>query len=459
VDDASTVLRVLESVLREAGYSVECVDNPAAVQARAREFRPDLVFLDFSLPGASAFDLARTLSRDRVTAGVPIVLMSSSSDSLDAYTAPELGIVDHMTKPFAPQALLAVVEHTLRKTGERPLVRQPTCPALVPVAARTLRDEHEAVSRVSAAVVAALAEVVSLEDLEPVVVGRLSKLLGGDALTQDLRTLVRWRAHGPALAGDLARVAIADVLQMLGMQRKTGMLVVTRAPSCITLAISGGAVRLVTGENMGREFLIGSILVREKLIDPGELTLLMQNRHGGGRKRLGSQVVGLGYVSREDLARALKRQSTEFVYELLRWRRGLFEFREVEELPADLTEFDFEMTPDELLMEGYRRVDEWTLIESVLPSFSLVPVRLAGGLERMGDPGLTDEEREVYDKVDGTRRAQDIIDQVGHGAFVVAKVLYRLISARVVGIRSPDGPRTQPPRGGSAHLAPPARQG
>ena len=227
-----------------------------------------------------------------------------------------------------------------------------------------------------------------------------------------------------------------EVLQMLSLQRQSGLLVVKKKGARVTLAFKDGSVRLVTAENLGNEFLLGRILVREGLMEARELELFLSNRKGS-RRRLGSQVVKLGYVSAPDLQKALVRQSSELVYELLRWGHGRFELHRMAELPEQVLEFDFGISMDELLMEGFRRVDEWGLIESVLPSLEAVPVRVPGGHEHLEPVGLTAEEEAVFAQVDGSRRVTDIVVTVGKGTFETARILYRLLSARVVALRQP----------------------
>lgn len=237
---------------------------------------------------------------------------------------------------------------------------------------------------------------------------------------------------GPALSGDFAMVPIAEVLQLLSLQRQSGFLIARRDQLVIPIAMKEGKVRLVTGENIPNELLLGNIVVRERLMEPKDLEVLLNNRRGT-RRLLGAQLVRLGYVSREELHKALRRQSAELVYELIRWGRGSFEFDRTEALPPEVLEFDFDLSMDELLMEGFRRVDEWGLIEGAIPSFEDVPQQIQGA---SADRELTDEETTVLEAVDGRRSVQDVIDVVGWGTFQVAAVLYRLVAARVVSLRA-----------------------
>ena len=222
---------------------------------------------------------------------------------------------------------------------------------------------------------------------------------------------------------------MAEVLQLLALQRQSGILTVELDSRIVSIALHQGRVRLVTSENLSKDFLLGTILVREKLIEPRELELFLSNRKGT-RRRLGSQMVKLGYVTQEGLTRAMQRQSSELVYELLRWGRGRFEFYRRDELPEQVVEFDFSISIDELLMEGFRRVDEWGLIEGALPSFDAVPRFLAGART----DALEDDEQLALTMVDGERSVREIIDAVGEGTFAGARLLYRLVAAHVIAV-------------------------
>ena len=115
VDDSATVLRVMEAVLTEAGYDVVCLDGAGEVLETARREAPDLVFVDFAMPGVNGFGVCQALGVDPEVDSIPIVLMSTRGDPVGERFVREMGIVDHITKPFAPEALLALVQHILRK--------------------------------------------------------------------------------------------------------------------------------------------------------------------------------------------------------------------------------------------------------------------------------------------------------------------------------------------------------
>ncbi len=426
IDDSHIVLRVVEGVLVKAGYTVHCLDQGTDVVDNAVRFQPDLVLVDFAMPDVNGYDVCRALGEHALLEGVPIVIMSTKGDPVVDKFVRTMGVVDHITKPFAPAALLAVVEHRLTKSNREPTQRRPT-----EFNAQLVTPQLErlaGVLRESGVFESVQHEVLVAEML------RLSRLPHVARAVHDVLLTI---PGGPAMSGDFTMVPIAEVMQLLALQRQSGFLIARRDQVVVSIAMKEGKVRLVTGENIPNELLLGNIVVRERLMEPKDLEVLLNNRRGT-RRLLGAQLVRLGYVSREELHNALRRQSAELVYELIRWGRGSFEFERAEALPPEVLEFDFDLTIDELLMEGFRRVDEWGLIETAIPSFDDVPFQTPGGAV---DRTFTETEATVLAAVDGRRSVQEIIDVVGSGTFQVATLLYRLVAARVVSLRAqaPEG--------------------
>ena len=419
VDDSPTSLRLMESVLTQAGFEVLCVaEGPRALGA-IRRARPSVVFLDSTLPGVDVLGLCETLGEDASLADMDLVLMTTRAE---AGTELHRSVTDRITKPFTPEALLALLDHLLtrnRAEVRRHAVELPPGPG-------------------ESAAVRTLAEGLAVR-LEPderrraLLADRLRQVFSDPLVAADLWAAARETPAAPVLLADLERLPLPEILQGLALQRQTGILTADRGGQRIHVAFKDGAVRLVVGDGVGPEYLLGNILVREGLLEPHELAEVLQNRRGTTR-RLGRQVVQLGYCSADDLRRALWRQSSELIYELLRWRHGHYEFRSADDLPPEMLDFELGVGIEALLMEGYRRVDEWGLIEKVLPSFDVVPVRVEGAHAALAQ--LTPDERRVYDQVDGRRPVRDVVEAVGGGAFEVARLLYGLVSARVITVES-----------------------
>jgi hypothetical protein len=161
-----------------------------------------------------------------------------------------------------------------------------------------------------------------------------------------------------------------------------------------------------------------------------ELELLLKQREAGNTL-LGQLLVQRGYLAHEDLARVLERQSCELVYEALLWRRGRYTFRPgAASREADLAQLG--LSAETILMEGFRRVDEWLLIEEKIEDFDVVFVRDDLAVERFGLDKLTHEERTVLDAVDGRRALREIVDLTQMGSFLVSKLLFRLLGVQLI---------------------------
>jgi hypothetical protein len=179
------------------------------------------------------------------------------------------------------------------------------------------------------------------------------------------------------------------------------------------------------------EFLLGRFVVDGELMQRAELDAVLETRPAQP-KLLGQQLVKLGHISAPDLRSSLIRQSSELVYELLRWRHGSFRFTAGAEPPPSVIDAALGLDVEAVLMEGYRRVDEWHLIERAIDDFDIVFLRNEDQVSQMGRGRLTREELAVLELVNGKHTVQEIIRKSRMGSFEVSKMLYRLLSLKLV---------------------------
>src|SRR6476660_1687548 len=115
VDDDTALAEMLGIVLRGEGYEPTlCADGDQAL-AMFREHKPDLVLLDLMLPGMDGIDVCRAI---RAESGVPIVMLTAKTDTIDIVVGLESGADDYIVKPFKPQELVARIRARLRGGGE-----------------------------------------------------------------------------------------------------------------------------------------------------------------------------------------------------------------------------------------------------------------------------------------------------------------------------------------------------
>ena len=143
-------------------------------------------------------------------------------------------------------------------------------------------------------------------------------------------------------------------------------------------------------------------------------------------KRIGELLVAQGAVTRDELHAQIRLQIEEAVYYLFTWMQGTFNFEaDVHPEEQDLL---VSINPESLLLEGARRVDEWSLIEKKIPSFDLVFDVDRGKLAESGVL-LPREQQVIIDLLDGRRDVAAVIEESGLGEFDVGKAIYGLVTA------------------------------
>ena len=113
IDDSPTDVRVFTTLLERAGHRVDAVNNAEDGIERVRVTQPELVIMDVIMPGMNGFQATRTLTRDPVTAGVPIVIITTKSMETDRVWGMRQGAKAFITKPVNEKELLACIDELL----------------------------------------------------------------------------------------------------------------------------------------------------------------------------------------------------------------------------------------------------------------------------------------------------------------------------------------------------------
>src|SRR5881398_3743271 len=111
VDDDPALAEMLTIVLRGEGFDTAVVADGSRALPALRELKPDLVLLDLMLPGMNGIDVCRAI---RAESGVPIVMLTAKSDTVDVVLGLESGADDYVIKPFKPKELVARLKARLR---------------------------------------------------------------------------------------------------------------------------------------------------------------------------------------------------------------------------------------------------------------------------------------------------------------------------------------------------------
>jgi hypothetical protein len=227
-----------------------------------------------------------------------------------------------------------------------------------------------------------------------------------------------------ALEGTLQDFALVDILQLIGMQRKTGVLTLVRKDETINVVVQDGMVVWATPPDEVFEANLGRVLVRRELITRERWEEVRQ-----GRARKGQRLVPFlqegQWVSPRDLEKVVQRLVLETLFRALRWRDGKYSF--AAQAQVDLSRGQVPPVGTEtILLEAVRQMDEWPMIERRIPSLDLVVQRSSRPAYREQAPP---EALSVLQLVDGRRSAREIAELCDLGEFDAYKGIADLLAA------------------------------
>jgi len=259
-----------------------------------------------------------------------------------------------------------------------------------------------------------------------------------------------------ALRGTLKDFGIADILQLIAQQQKSGTLILKSQDAEVSLGFKDGNIVQVESAFKKKKDLLGNLLVRAEIITQQQLeqALEMQKRT---LQRIGDVLVSSRVVTPEKLAQMRQLQATETLYKLFSWKSGTYEFEPGEvELDAEPIR---SLRAESVLMEGFRMVDEWPLVRKRITSYEMtferlkeIPPATGGEHDSLGfdDPfagefqSLGLEERTMFELVGSGRDVRKLIDLSCLGEFESCKALCKLVNLEYL--------RAIPPVGrGKAH--------
>ncbi|MBI1951985.1 MAG: DUF4388 domain-containing protein [Acidobacteria bacterium] len=237
-------------------------------------------------------------------------------------------------------------------------------------------------------------------------------------------------AGSTILSGDLGSINLADIFNLLGMSKKTGVLKLSRGAETRSLHWEQGEI-VFARSNSVRDSL-GNCLVRKGIITPEQNAVSASKIDETTRH--GKVLVRMGFITADQLLWAVKHQVLEIVYNLFHWRSGFFEFMEGE---ADAKEkITLSMSTTKIIMEGIHRLDEWAKMRAVFPDDAVVVEPALPPRAQASRPDLGAEEKKVLALVDGSRSIAEVASLARQGEFEAYSLLFNLVSAGVLKVRA-----------------------
>lgn len=116
VDDEAAIREMIQFALEKAGMSVQAASNAHEALLNINDLKPDIILLDWMMPGVSGLELTRRLRRDSFTQDIPIIMLTARVTEDDKVAGLEAGTDDYVIKPFSPRELLARIRAVIRRT-------------------------------------------------------------------------------------------------------------------------------------------------------------------------------------------------------------------------------------------------------------------------------------------------------------------------------------------------------
>src|SRR5207248_270601 len=251
-----------------------------------------------------------------------------------------------------------------------------------------------------------------------------------------------------ALEGTLRDFSLADIFQLIGLQRKTGVLTLRGKDDTVTVTFLDGKVVAADSLNRRLETRLGSVLIKSGLLTQEQLNRALEIQKET-LQRLGFILTHYGIISPDSLKQAIQLQILQIVYRLFRWKDGDYHFSQETTIEYDRDNV-VPISAESILMEGARMIDEWPIIEKRIRSYDMVfrkkltdqEIVVVGAEEadeidfdpaaaaRRRKPIASDririsrEEKAIYDMVDGTMTVREVMEQSKYPEFDTAKALY-----------------------------------
>jgi hypothetical protein len=256
-----------------------------------------------------------------------------------------------------------------------------------------------------------------------------------------------------ALKGTLKDFGIADILQFIGQQQRSGILHLKAKQNETSIGFKNGAIVSVENSKRKSKDLLGKLLVRAELLTEAQLESALEKQRRT-LTRLGDLLVQDGVLTRDRFEQVIQLQSTEALYDLFSVRSGSYQFTpgEVEADPEGMKP----LRAEAVLMEGFRRVDEWPGIRRRItsPEMTFSRVRSLPAAKRDQErepkhsPGLfegfddirhnadpiSDAERTVFKLVQPNRTAQRLGEISCLGQFETYKALANLLTSAYIAV-------------------------
>lgn len=239
-----------------------------------------------------------------------------------------------------------------------------------------------------------------------------------------------------ALKGNLRDFSTTQLLNLVNLARKTGLLVIQGQEDTARLFFRDG--KLIHA-NMGSEDgHLADMLLKAGKLSAEQVKMIQTRAEMRSDKQLGLALMNAGYVTQEDIVQSVKNYMLDIVYTLFGWNEGEFQFDQ-NLLPSD-DRIAVPINLENVIMEGSRRIQESELLQDELPDLNSLALRFTDSPDtRLRNVNLSVEEWRVISFINPRNTIKQIAQSNGMDDFQIRKIVYGMLQAGLVELTRPEG--------------------
>jgi hypothetical protein len=256
-----------------------------------------------------------------------------------------------------------------------------------------------------------------------------------------------------ALKGNLRDFSTTQLLNLINLARKTGVLTIEAQGSSARLFFKEGKlIHASLGDQYGH---LANMLLKAGKLSAEQSKAIQTHSEADSDKELGLLLINAGYVTQNDIVQSVKTYILDVVYTLFTWVEGLFYF-EPNLLPSE-DKITVPINLENIIMEGSRRLKEWERLQDELPDLNRALKFTDRPDTKLRDINLSVEEWRVISFINPRNTIKQIAQSNNMDDFQIRKIVYGMLQAGLVELVTPEGVEVRPgmPPGRLRTAAPP----
>lgn len=240
-----------------------------------------------------------------------------------------------------------------------------------------------------------------------------------------------------ALKGNLRDFSTTQLLNLVNLARKTGLLTIQgQGGNAARLYFREG--KLIHANTGGEDGHLADMLLKAGKLSAEQAKMIQTRAEMQSDKQLGLALMNAGYVTQDDIVQSVKNYMLDIVYKLFNWNEGQFQF-EQNILPSD-DRIAVPISLENVIMEGSRRVQESERLHDELPDLSSVALRFTDNPDaRLRNVNLSVEEWRVISFINPRNTIKQIAQSNNMDDFKIRKIVYGMLQAGLVELTRPEG--------------------